>query len=235
MNYYPIRILTEDSKAFLTEDSPFRASFLLQDVLDLFEATHKIECLKRQVKEIEVPKKMVMYWFSQSVQDILREVKEFEAYTDLTLISGTYDYVLPDNFSFVLNVWSNNCPLIETSLDKISTTQSTTASKYAIYSDGLIPHILFDGTPKSPCRVRYQTSTSLYSPSGDSTKSVGVFDGFSALGGIYVVDFYVPTILAGMLSNLFPDKKEEYLFEMQKLKNNRVVSYPDQTVYTPVV
>lgn len=93
-------------------------------------------------------------------------------------------------------------------------------------------HILFDGSIGTNTRVWYYTSTFLYSPSGEAIQSWGAFDGFSATGDIFVADYYVRAIIEYMLAQLFNDREAKYLFELQKLKNNRINTAPDQTTYS---
>jgi hypothetical protein len=107
----------------------------LQELFDIFESTYKIECLKAGVKEIALTKKIEAFCLSNGIQDILREVKEFERYVDLENVDGVVDYVLPDDFGFVINVTANGKPLAVTSRDaiKVAPYQNTAASKFAIY------------------------------------------------------------------------------------------------------
>lgn len=108
----------------------------LQELFDIFESTYKIECLKAGVKEIALTKKIEAFWLSNGIQDILREVKEFERYIDLENVDGVVDYKLPDDFGSVINVTANGKPLAVTSRDaiKVAPYQKTAASKFAVYA-----------------------------------------------------------------------------------------------------
>ena len=205
----------------------------LQELIDLFETTYKFECLKKGVTEISLNKKLEASWLSSGIQDILREVREFESYTDLTPVVGTYDYDLPDDFGFLSNVTYNGKKLSVASREqiKVSPYQKTYAEKFAVYSDGTTNHILFDGAIGTTTRVWYSTKVFLYSPSGDAIQSWGSFDGYSFSGDLLVADYYVHAILEYMLSQIFDDRKTLYLMELEKLKTYRIETAPSQTDY----
>jgi hypothetical protein len=203
----------------------------LKELFDLFEATYKIECLKANVKEIALNKKLEGLWVSMAIQDLLREVKEFENHFDIDVIPNVLHYTLPDDFGFAIDVTTDNGTLDITSKDQIPINPNSLATKFAIYSDGISNQIIFDGSVSS-ARVRYYTSSFLYSPAGTQVQSFGTFDGYSASGDIIIADYYIPAVIEFMLSKMFNDRIQMYQFEVQKLKFNRINSAPDQTSYS---
>lgn len=217
----------------------------LSELFDAFDATYKVECAKRNTGGIDIPRKLKALWVSQALQDLQRQVKEFQKYTDVTLVVNTYEYTLPTDFGYPVavevvgqgNLDPASLEELEASFQANATTidvppSGASATQYAIRTDGTNRYIRFNGTPVANPRVWYYKSSLLYSPSGGSSQTWGTFDGSTASGALILTDDYVPAIIDFLLSRVFDDRLPIYEMGVQKLKQNRTVTVMDSFPYS---
>lgn len=253
--YWKVGALYQSSSAYTsgwyTATTGEADGMTLSEVIDLFTVKYKLEVAKRNVKELQIDSKMKAVLVSEAIQNARRETKEFQKYTDVTLVNAQFDYALPTDFgflSFVEVAGQDHLTILSTEqleqsiqdqnaqssqTNPILTPQSGQISyNCSVYSDGTTTYIKFDGTPLANPRVWYYPKSSMYSPSASSAQSWGTFDGSTFSGNFVLSDYYVPPVIEYMLSQIFDDRKPLYDKAINDLKQMRLTTTSDTMPYS---
>ena len=160
----------------------------LSEVVYAFEATYKLECLKKQQKQIAIEKPMEALWVSEAMQDITQRVKEGLNIFSPTPVTGQTVYALPSDFSMLksagypANTTSGQIRVNFDILDvqdiiiqpPLAQSGATVGmvSQCAITSVNSVWYINFDAVPNGSEVITYYTTTMLYSPSWSTAGQV---------------------------------------------------------------
>lgn len=188
----------------------------LQDVRDIFINDYKIECVKRNVKEISFNEKQVYLMMHRGLKEVQRKLNILESSTEISLVNGTQTYSLPSDFGNQINVKvlyeSSPLFLTEVSKDEIDRTISDGEPLlYAIYFDGNTGKIKLYPTPTNSgtLTITYYKKIVNYSPSSDSIDLTET---------IPLPDEYIELVIIYMLSLLFDDKLEQFTYQARQSK-----------------
>lgn len=209
----------------------------LQELRDEFIFRYKLECSKRNVKEINFPDRVIAKFISNAEAQLQQDVGLIQSNYTIPLVADTADYDLPDDFGELIAVKYGNDYMERVSNKDFVT---TTSIKFNIYTAGAGFRIRFTKAPDTSKTiiVYYYVDVRKYQPSGDANYQNwdsltqtwetlyapydsepplwGSFNGIQWSGNIAFPDKYSEALIYHMLSNIFDDYLGKYEFEISK-------------------
>lgn len=209
----------------------------LQEIRDEFIFTYKLECVKRNVREVQFPDRVIAKYISNAEAAIQNDLGLLQSSHTLTLASSTTDYDLPDDFGEVIAVKYGS-----EIMNSVSSKDFPTETKlaYNIYNSGNGFRIRFTSQPdvNKTTTIYYYVDIRKYTPSGDQnyqnwnslTQSWdtlyppydsepplwGDFNGILWSGNIAFPDRYSDALIYHMLGNIFDEYRLRYEAEINK-------------------
>lgn len=197
---------------------------ILSELIYAFEAQYKLECLKREVKEIMINAKMKALMLSTTVSDIQKRLGVIEATATYDSVAGTSAYSISSKFINPKVVKYGDTVLTKTTTEwiKKQPTQTGAPYKYAILQEGATANLYLFPIPDSAgtdnILLQGNFNLGLYSPNAGSSQDFGVFNGSTFSGNLTLPVQYEQAILLGMMKQMFKDIQPEYDREMNMLK-----------------
>ena len=205
----------------------------LQEIRDAFEARYKVECFKRNVKQLELDDKLIALFMSEAQQDIQRRHRVVRTSSSVTITSGSG--TLPSNFGRIIAVKYDDDFLeqkpYQELLDYQLTTSDSDALVYAIDQTGATATILVYPTGVTSVTVYYYPEYLYYQPSGDTSQEWGSFSGTAFSGSLNIPVRYAMAVQYYMLSQLFDDIERKYEREMGSLRESQLINRPKELKY----
>lgn len=213
---------------------------LLLDLRNRFILEYKLECQKKNVKEIGLATqdKIIAAWIASGEQDICDRLSLLTTYTDIAYVPVTdfTTYSLPTNFGKLLKT--------EPELKTVDITDIKTVNNgnpipqgeihtIAIYNDGTAFKAALMDLPASSGSVRvwYSINTLMYSPGGTTSQNWGSFDGLTFTGNLKIPEKYTDLLLLYILGKIFDDRKLEYEANLLRLRGNSSTTHKDTVEY----
>ncbi|GJQ44062.1 MAG: hypothetical protein JETCAE03_35600 [Ignavibacteriaceae bacterium] len=205
---------------------------LISEIRDLFVAQYKIQSQVRDLKQIEIPEKLLGSFISQAQQDIQRRLLVVESSVDITLSTLSNVHSLPSNFGLHKHAYVGQNLLDEKSARFIreQIAQGNSGYWYAIYQQGNTQQILTPLT-SGTLTLFYYPDFRYYQPSVSASQDWGTFSGTVFSGKLLLPDRYDMAILYYMLSQVIPDYYQLYEKEIRSLRSSRVASFDDGFSY----
>lgn len=205
---------------------------LISEIRDLFVAQYKIQSQVRDLKQIEIPEKLLGSFISQAQQDIQRRLLVVESSVDIALSTSSNVHSLPSNFGLHKHAYVGQNLLDEKSARFIreQIAQGNSGYWYAIYQQGNTQQILTPLT-SGTLTLFYYPDFRYYQPSVSSSQDWGTFNGTVFSGKLLLPDRYDMAILYYMLSQVIPDYYQLYEKEIRSLRSSRVASFDDGFSY----
>ena len=207
----------------------------LAETRDLFVTQYKWECIKRNVKEVDIPNKIIASSISEGQREIADRLKVLVTYQDITVSAVTTytthnlntNFLKVDRVELYMTDDDNVMELQEVPIQSIPTMgdlSEGTPDSFAIYNDAssqfkITFYPLPDGA--GTVRVWYYIDPGMYSPSGVSAQDWGSFDGSTFSGNLKIPSRYIPLLITYMLGKIFVDKQEEFEYKLTKEKGNK--------------
>lgn len=192
----------------------------------LVELEQELELLQRPFKVIHP--KVFSYWLTEGEADIRIKTGILEKYTDITLIDGTSDYVLPDDFSTDVQVEFSTTKLDKKNISDILL-EDTPTNPYAIYSTGGKFYLRVNvDTTASTVRVHYISGTDIQADAAD------YFDGDTLVNSVSLPDETIKTLKLYLLSKVIPELEGKYERKLQELINTQALRENLEIKYTDI-
>ena len=215
---------------------------LIQQVRDEFVVEYKLECQKREAKEIDFGDKIIASWIAAGQQDIADRlkllVKWFDVYYEATTEFLTYG--LPDDYGSLIStepqLTVRGIREMQTSVQEDETLTTGEVHSIAIYNDGESYKVVLNDMPTSSGKVRlwYAVNPLYYSPTASKNQEWGTFDGVTFTGSLRIPDKYKDLLILFMLGKCFDDRKLEYENKLLKFVGNLGSTSKDEIRYTPM-
>lgn len=203
----------------------------LVEIKDQFNALYMLECQKRNVGKIPLGVKEIAFFISSAQQDIQRRLAVVTTSYDITL-TGAETYALPSNFGNDILALVSGVKLEKKTVSWLREIMagSLSGDYYAIYPSGNTQYILTSVT-SGTLTIYYHPDLNYYRPSLSGTQNWGTFDGITYSGNLLIPDRYDMAVLYRMLGFVFPDYLPIYEKELKSLRESRVGSTENTTMY----
>lgn len=201
----------------------------LQEISDRFRTQYKLQCLNRQITQIDLPEKTVAAWMAEGQSLISDTLKFIEDTYDISPVAGTLTYALPSNFGQLKNDKSIYGSINETDgyftvIDSnliADATAAGAADKCSLAWDGTQYAVTFAVLPTDTVKVTFYVNTNFYSASGASAQGWGKFDGTVYTGNSQLPDKYLHALILYMLGQIFMDLIPMFDLELERLNASR--------------
>ena len=197
---------------------------ILSEIIYAFEVDYKLECLKRDVREIGINAKMKALMLSKVVSDIQKRLGVIEATATYDSVAGSATYSISSRLINPKVVKYGDAVLEKTTTEWIKRQPAQTGLpyKYAILQEGATANLYLYPIPDSDgtdnILLQGNFNLGLYSPDAGSSQDFGVFDGSTFSGNLTLPQQYEQAILLGMMKQMFRDFEPDYEREMNMLK-----------------
>jgi hypothetical protein len=193
---------------------------LLSELIDTFLTDYKFECVKRDVRQIELPPKYLVMILSKSVSEIQKNFGVIETSLPISILANTDKYDLTASVMKIKNVVSGEVRLVEKStkwMEEQIIVSGTPQYYSSLYQSGtpklwIYPKPIDMGT----LIVNHVSNFNLYSPSSTSKGDFGdygITNSQDYYGNTVFPTQYDTLILLGMMKQFFKDVETDYLKE----------------------
>lgn len=195
----------------------------LNDLIYAFKNDYELQCEFRGIKPIALRHKQLALILSKIVSDLQKKLGVIEASYTASSINGTASYSISASFMTPQTILYDGYPLKKKSMQWIKEqyAQSGSPMYYAIqYTDRTAKLYLYptpDTSGDDNIVIQCKYNYNLYSPS-DSSQDFGTFTSGAFSSDTVLPSQYDQALLLGMMKEIFPDYKPQYLEEVSLLR-----------------